>query len=94
MMGRLALTDRTAGNEKFEAFLELFPPLAKDAQLSLVFRRVFVQIAVRNPELYEVALKQAELFRTLDSQVARENAEYLIDQLVCDAVKELVYLRS
>ena len=94
MMGRLALTDRTAGNEKFEAFLELFPPLAKDAQLSLVFRRVFVQIAMRNPELCEVALKQAELFRTLDSQVANENAEFLIDQLSCDAVKKLVYLRS
>src|SRR5665647_329492 len=94
MMGRLALTDRKAGNEKFEAFLELFPPLAKDAQLSLVFRRVFVQIAMRNPELYEVARKQAELFRTLDSTVSHENAEFLIDQLACDAVKELVYLRS
>lgn len=93
MMGRLALTDCKAGNEKFETFLELFPPLAKDAQLSLVFRRVFVQIAMRNPELYEVAVKQAELFRTLDSPVAHENAEYLIDQLACDAVKELVYLR-
>ncbi len=94
MMGRLALTDRTSGSEKFEAFLELFPPLAKDSQLSLVFRRVFVQIAMRNPELYEVALKQAELFRTLDSAVAHENAEFLIDQLSCDAVKELVCLRS
>ena len=92
MMGRLALTDRNAGNEEFEAFLELFPPLAKDAQLSLVFRRVFVQIAMRNPELYQVALKQAELFRTLDSLVARENAEFLIDQLSCDAVRELVYV--
>jgi hypothetical protein len=94
MMGRLALTDRTADNERFEAFLELFPPLAKDAQLSLVFRRIFVQIAMRNSELYEVARKQAELFRTLDSTVAHENAEFLIDQLACDAVKELVYLRS
>jgi len=94
MMGRLALTDRKAGNEKFEAFLELFPPLAKDAQLSLVFTRIFVQIAMRNSELYEVARKQAELFRTLDSTVAHENAEFLIDQLACDAVKELVYLRS
>jgi len=94
MMGRLALTDRIAGNEKFEAFLELFPPLAKDAQLSLVFRRIFVQIAMRNSELYEVARKQAELLRTLDSTVAHENAEFLIDQLTCDAVKELVYLRS
>ncbi|MCK9413131.1 MAG: hypothetical protein M0Q53_12590 [Prolixibacteraceae bacterium] len=94
MMGRLALTDRISGNEKFEVFLELFPPLAKDQQLSLVFRRIFVQIAMRNPEMYELAVKQAELFRTLDSAVAHDNAEYLVGQLSCDAVKELVYMRS
>lgn len=94
IMGRLALTDRTSGNEKFEAFLELFPPLAKDAQLSTVLRRVFVQIAMRNCELYEVALKQATLYRTLDSVVAQENAAILIDQLDCDEVKALVAGRS
>jgi hypothetical protein len=94
MMGRLALTDRTATNEQFEAFLELFPPLAKDAQLSLVFRRVFVQIAMRNRDLYDIALFQAHLFRTLDSLAALENANLLIDQLECDAVSELVDLRS
>lgn len=90
MMGRLALTDRTSSDDRFEAFLELFPPLAKDAQLSTVFRRVFVQIAMRNPALYEVALQQAHLLLTLDSAVARENAEELIAQLECEAVKELV----
>lgn len=94
MMGRLALTDRSTGNDRFETFLELFPPLAKDAQLSLVFRRVFVQIAVRNLELYEIALQQAHLLRTLDSAVAKENAEQLIEQLECDSVKELVSQRS
>jgi hypothetical protein len=94
MMGRLALTDRTAKNDQFEAFLELFPPLAKDAQLSIVFRRVFVQIAMRNRELYDIALIQAHLFRTLDSGVAQENADLLIDQLECDAVCELVDRRS
>jgi hypothetical protein len=94
MMGRLALTDRTAKNEQFEAFLELFPPLAKDAQLSLVFRRVFVQIAMRNRELFDIALIQAHLFRTLDSAVALENAEFLISQLECDAISELVDQRS
>jgi hypothetical protein len=94
MMGRLALTDREADNEKFEAFLELFPPLAKDAQLSLVFRRVFVQIAMRNLDLYELALRQANLLLTLDSAVAQENARLLIEQLECDAVKEIVTLRS
>ncbi|HWR99937.1 MAG TPA: hypothetical protein VN249_04940 [Prolixibacteraceae bacterium] len=94
MMGRLALTDRGAANEKFEAFLELFPPLAKDVQLSLVFRRVFVQIAMRNLDLYELALRQANLLLTLDSAVAQENAKLLTEQLECDAVKELVTLRS
>jgi 3-methyladenine DNA glycosylase AlkD len=93
-MGRLALMDKKATNDKFEAFLELFPPLAKDAQLSTVFRRVFVQIAMRNPELYEVALRQASLLLTLDSAVAKENATAVIGQLDCDAVKEMVALRS
>lgn len=94
MMGRLALTDRNASNEQFELFLELFPPLAKDAQLSLVFTRIFVQIAMRNPDLYETALKQAYLLQTLDSEVAHSNAEQLIGQLECAAVKELVMNRS
>ncbi len=94
MMGRLALTDRSSSNDRFEIFLELFPPLAKDAQLSLVLRRVFVQIAMRNPELYEIALQQAHLLLTLDSAVAKENAALLIEQLECDAVKEVVSQRS
>ena len=94
MMGRLALTDHSAKSERFEEFLELFPPLAKDAKLSLVFRRVFVQIAMRNLALYEIALQQAHLLRTLDSPVALENAEQLIGQLECDAVKDLVSRRS
>ena len=94
MMGRLALTDRSAPNERFESFLELFPPLAKDAQLSLVFRRIFVQIAMRNPELYELALKQAYLLKTLDSAEALDNADQLISQLEGDAVRELGLHRS
>jgi len=94
VMGRLALADKQAKNEIFEAFLELFPPLAKDAQLSTVFRRVFVQMAMRNPELYEVALKQASLLLTLDSEVAKENAMVVMGQLDCEAVRELVALRS
>jgi len=93
MMGRLALTDNSAKNEQFELFLELFPPLAKDMQLSLVFRRIFVQIAMRNPELYGIALKQAYLLQTLDSDVAHSNSEQLIDQLECDAVRDLVMKR-
>lgn len=90
MMGRLALTDRSAANERFETFFEFFPPLAKDAQLSMVFRRIFLQIAMRNPGLYEIALQQAQLLKTLDSAVAKDNAEALIEQLEDEAVKNIV----
>lgn len=94
MMGRLALINKTAPNEQFEAFLELFPPLSKDGQLSFVLRRVFVQIALRNQALYEIALKLAYLLRTLDSVVAHQNAEVLIGELECESFKNLVTLRS
>ena len=93
MMGRLALTDRSASNERFETFFELFPPLAKDPHLSLIFNRVFLQIAMRNPDLYEFALQQAHLLMTLDSAVAKENAESLIGHLEDEAVREMVAKR-
>lgn len=94
MMGRLALTDHTAANDRFESFLELLPPLAKDPALSLVFRRIFIQIAMRNPGLYEIALQQANLLHTIDSGTARENASSIIGQLEDPAVRELVYSRN
>ncbi len=93
MMGRLALTDQSLPNEQFEQFMELFPPLAKDAQLSVVLKRVFVQIAMRNLELFEISLQHARLWLTLDSSVAKDNAEQLIEQLECSSVIELVSLR-
>jgi hypothetical protein len=49
---------------------------------------------MRNPDLYEIALQQVYLLRTMDSAVAKENAEQLIEQLECDAIKELVATRS
>ncbi len=93
MMGRLALTDREAGDEKFETFFELLPPLAKDPQLSLVFNRVFIQIGMRNANLYQIALMQAQILQTLGSEVAHENAEQIIAELDCDEVREIVALR-
>ncbi|MCE1197577.1 MAG: DNA alkylation repair protein [Marinilabiliales bacterium] len=94
MMGRLALIDKTTGNEQFEQFLELFPPMAKDAQLTLIFRRVFIQIAMRNEDLYTVALQQARLLLTHDNEVATSTARELIEHLECDAVRDLVASRS
>ncbi len=90
MMGRLALTDRNAGDDKFEAFFELLPPLAKDPQLSTVFIRVFIQIGMRNSNLYQVALMQARILQTLGSTVARENANQIIEELDCEQIRELV----
>jgi hypothetical protein len=94
MMGRLALTDKSGKDDKFEAFFEILPPLAKDPQLSLVFGRIFIQLAMRNVTLYNVAMMQLSILRTLDSPVARETAGRIAGELDSDEVRELVIRRS
>jgi 3-methyladenine DNA glycosylase AlkD len=93
MMGRLALTDKQASDEKFETFFELFPPLAKDPQLSLVFTRVFIQIGMRNINLYNIAQMQANILKTIDSQAARYNADQILSELECEGVREIALNR-
>jgi hypothetical protein len=94
MMGRLALTERQASDEKFEAFFELLPPLAKDPQLSLVFTRVFIQIGMRNINLYNIAVMQARILKTLGSKVAHDNADQIIAELECEGVREIALSRQ
>jgi hypothetical protein len=94
MIGRLALTDREASDEKFETFFELMPPLSKDPQLAIVFSRVFIQIGMRNLNLNEIAIRHAMILKTIDSKTAQENAEHIIDELENDDIKEIIKSRS
>jgi len=80
LIGRLALTDREAPDEAFDPFFEVIPPLSKDPQLSIVFTRVFIQIGMRNTNLHDMAMCHAQILRTIDSEIAKNNA----DQIICN----------
>ena len=81
LIGRLALTDREAPDEAFDPFFELMPPLSKDPQLSIVFTRVFIQIGMRNTNLHDMAIRHAQILRTIDSDIAENNAVQIISNL-------------
>jgi len=94
IVGRLALTDHDSPDEQFDPFFELMPPLSKDPQLALVFSRVYIQIGMRNLNLNEIAISHAKILRTIDSKIARENAEHILDELDCEDAREIIKRRS
>ena len=94
MIGRLALTDKKAPDEKFETFFELMPPLSKDSQLSLVFQRAFIQIGMRSLNLNDVAIHYAKNLLTIDSGTTQKNAAMIINELDHPDIREIIKNRS
>ena len=94
IIGRLALTDRKTTDESFDPFLELMSPLSKDPQLATVFSRIFIQIGMRNLNLHGLVIRHAEILKTIDSEVSRDNAELILNELDCEEVREIVRGRN
>ncbi len=94
MIGRLALTDREASDEKFDPFFELMPPLSKDPQLSTVFSRVYIQIGMRNTNLHETAISHARILKTINVKTAQQNSELILNELDCDDARAIVKNRG
>jgi hypothetical protein len=93
MIGRLALTDREASDDKFDPFFELMPPLSKDPQLAIVFSRVYIQVGMRNMNLNEIAISYAKILKTIGSKTAQANASHILIELDCDSAREIVKIR-
>jgi hypothetical protein len=94
MIGRLALTDNEAPDEKFDPFFELMPPLSKDSQLSIVFTRVFIQIGMRNSNLHQIAISHAKILKTIVTKTTQENAENILTELDCDDAIAIIKKRE
>jgi len=94
MIGRLALTDRQASDDRFDPFFDLMSPLSKDPQLSIVFSRVYIQIGMRNLNLNGIAIKHAIILKTIDSKTAHENAEHILSEIDCGDALAIVKNRS
>jgi hypothetical protein len=84
LIGRLALTDKSAIDEMFEPFFEELPILAKDSALNIVFYRTVVALGTRSKYLYQQTIELAETLQMSDSENAVKQGEELFDELTTD----------
>ncbi len=94
LAGRLALTDKNATDEQFDPFFELMSPLSKDAQLELVFSRIFIQIGMRNLNLLDLTIQHAKILKTNGSSTSQQNADVILGELDHDDIRALVKTRD
>ena len=56
LMGRLAMTEKSAMDELFEPFFDVLSPLAKDANLQQIFYRSFILLGQKSQVMNESAI--------------------------------------
>jgi len=90
LMGRLALADKSAGDEEFEKFFEVLPPLSKDPGLTQIILRTLTHIGMRNVNLNKLTILFAKTLLTSDSPIAKGVAVQLINELDREDVIEII----
>jgi 3-methyladenine DNA glycosylase AlkD len=81
LIGRLALTDKSAIDEMFEPFFEELPTLAKDSRLNTVFYRTILTLGMRSEYLHKQTLELSQILQMSDSENAVKQGEELFDEL-------------
>jgi len=89
LMGRLAITEKSAMDELFEPFFDVLSPLAKDPNLKQIFYRSFILLGMKSKEMNEQAILFAEDLKNLDSEVSSSLAGMILNELRSDYVREL-----
>ena len=84
LIGRLALTDKSAIDEMFEPFFEELPTLAKDNTLNTVFYRSVLALGKRSEYLHRQTIELAETLQMSDSENAVKQGEELYEELTSD----------
>jgi hypothetical protein len=81
LIGRLALSDKSAIDEMFEPFFEELPTLAKDSALNTVFYRTAIALGMRSEYLNRQTIELAQILQMSDSENAVKQGEELFDEL-------------
>lgn len=89
LMGRLAITEKSAMDELFEPFFDVLSPLAKDANLKQIFYRSFILLGMKSKAMNEKAIQFAEELKLLDTQVSGDLSEMILSELCSDYVQNL-----
>jgi hypothetical protein len=89
LMGRLAITEKSAMDELFEPFFDVLSPLAKDPNLKQIFYRSFILLGMKSKEMNEQAIIFAEGLKELDSEASSNLSEMILSELRSDYVRDL-----
>lgn len=89
LMGRLALTEKSAMDELFEPFFDVLSPLAKDQNLQQVFYRSFILLGQKSREMNEATILFAENLKVSDSVESQNLAELILSELKSEYVQDL-----
>jgi len=90
LIGRLALTDKSAIDEMFEPFFEELPTLAKDSALNTVFYRTVLALGKHSEYLHRQTIELAETLQMSDSENAVKQGEELYEELTSDYFNDSV----
>jgi hypothetical protein len=88
LMGRLAITEKSAMDELFEPFFDVLSPLAKDPNLKQIFYRSFILLGMKSKEMNEQAIIFAEGLKELDSEASSNLSEMILSELRRDYVRD------
>ncbi len=90
LIGRLALTDKSAIDEMFDPFFEELPTLAKDSTLNTVFYRTVQALGKRSEYLHRQTIELARILQMSDSENAVKQGEELYEELTSDYFREML----
>jgi len=90
LIGRLALTDKTAIDEMFDPFFEELPVLAKDSSLNTVFYRTIIALGKRSEYLHQQTIELTETLQMSDSENAVKQGEELFEELTSDYFRDSI----
>ncbi len=90
LLGRLALTDKSAIDEMFEPFFEELPTLAKDKKLFTPLYRTIIALGTRSKLLNEQCRELSKIFQLSESENAVQLGEQLYEELTSEYVLEML----
>ncbi|MGE5395672.1 MAG: hypothetical protein ACM3P1_13095 [Candidatus Saccharibacteria bacterium] len=89
LMGRLAITEKSAMDELFEPFFDVLSPLAKDPNLKQIFYRSYILLGMKSKTMNERAIQFAEELKLLDNETSNSLSEMILSELRSDYVQDL-----
>ena len=89
LMGRLAITEKSAMDELFEPYFDVLSPLAKDANLKQIFYRSYILLGMKSKSMNEKAIEFAEELKLYDNETSNSLSEMILSELRSDYVQDL-----